>query len=452
MKRSVFLMTVVALMTIISSQVPVSITDSCRKYQPYQFEGTSIGSKLTVFYDMAKEERMEDVYSLKSVKLRKSCYKVQRVAKNNADTTPIPESTTDTENQLDILYANDAGKTFRFLVPAVVNNTLTSESANLISSIQQFIQNFSDNNGKFGFFTPSGFTSIILRKFQVPPFAQVDDCPESDAPKPTGDQFNYDCLLGEQKYSEYFMNKMTYDWPVWWMIFIVLTFVFVTNFVSNHMVFEERYRDNYWTFHPLYSIHHCASDVIFTSRSRLAQMYIIFCAIGFFNALMTKRYVEKTNEADQPLGLRLTVFPIFSIIFSIFTVYITGFFLNIYYKCHQTYIDDIKQADSHQAKKKVFEAYEASRYRRAYFYYILGAAVSLFFLAFTVWFLYGFKLENQGWWLLQVVIAVAFDWIVLDILIVFLARIKFLKALFKIRGFWFDYELHERYLEAAKVV
>jgi hypothetical protein len=449
MKESVILMTMAALAALTASQVPVTIDDACRKYQPYGFNGTSVGSKMTVYFDMAKEERIEDVYTLKSVKLRKSCYKVQRIAKNSADKTGSPVF--ETANQLDILYAKDDGTTFRFLVPAVVNSTLVNQNDNLLKSVQDFIEKSSDINGKFGFNTPTGFTSIVLREFQVPTFSTIEDCPASDAPAPTGDKFNYDCLLGEEPYSKYFLNQMTYDWPLWWMIFVVLTFVFVTNFQSNHMVFEERFRDNYWTFHPLYSVNHCASEVIFTRRSRMTQMYLIFCAIGFFNALMTKRYIEQSSEPDQPLALRLTVFPIFSIIFSIFSAYIAGIILNFSYRSHQNYIDQIQHADTHQSKKEVVEIYEASKYRRLYFFFIFTAMLSLFYLAMSIWFLYSFKLENQGWWLLQVVIAIAFDWIVLDILIVFLARISFLKSLFKLRGFWFDYELHERYMQAAKV-
>ncbi len=435
---------------LISAQNIVQITEECERYQPYSFVPAGDNSDLMVLYDLKKEERVEDQYSLSSISLKYNCYNLQRNsdATNAAKSVPVSISKT----QLELLYTQASGQKFRFLVPVNFEDNIQTSKTESLNSILNFIQKSSDNNGKVGFFTGNDFTSILLRNFTVSKaaFGEVSGCDAASSLAPTDKIYNYDCLLGEAQFTDYFLNQLTYNWPMWFLVIGSLLFVFTTNFLKNGMTMEEKYKNNFKTFHPLYSLHECSSETIFTKRSRIAQIFIIITAIAFFNALMTRRYIEKDDQPDQPLALRLTVFPIFSIIFSIFVAYITGILLSIFYRCHRNYITNIKGANTHDEKKHVLENYEASMYQRLFAFYIICVFVAIFFMAMSTWFLYGYKLENQGWWLLQVVIAVCFDWLVLDVLIVFLARISFLASIFKIRGFWFDYDLHEQYIEVGK--
>ena len=271
--------------------------------------------------------------------------------------------------------------------------------------------------------------------------------------------FRSNCLIRSQEITQeellynksFYLNLISYNWPFWYMIICILGFMMISNFVDEHSEYKIDMKDNYLTYYPLYSMFIISSEVIFTPRIRMAIFMFVLASIGWFNALMVYLYIELDEKADISYTYRLALFPFCSAIFSLFFAFLGGLLATFYYNSHRHYVNIVKKLDSFSEKEVALEEYEMTSFFRLHIFYFVIGFVGLFFFILPIWFLYFKNLENQGYWLLMVVIGFAWKYLVFDILVLLLGKFEVLTELLKLGGYWFDYDLHAEFKEIYKI-
>ena len=250
---------------------------------------------------------------------------------------------------------------------------------------------------------------------------------------------NGNCLVESEKPGEYFINTFSYNWALWVFVFITLSYFLISVFFNNTIP-SQYIEESNWTFHPFVSVATRGSE-IFTKKSRFAQLALEFSSIVFLSSLLTLEY------EDSNLGIRMVLFPFFGIIFGSIVSYIGGVFLLLNYRTHKRYVDNIKRAESAQERKRALDNYEKSRFQTFYIYYIFWFIVTTTFLVMSMYFMHNMKISIQGYWVLGLVIAAVLEYCVFYIIVVFLASASGLKKIFKIKGYYYEKQVHADYFE-----
>lgn len=260
--------------------------------------------------------------------------------------------------------------------------------------------------------------------------------------------FRFNCLIAQGNsnlYVDYKRNLISYNWAFWFAVCVVLISLVISNYVNDELPYDEKLKDNYLTHHPFYSLHYCASRVIFTPRMRLGIMTLAISAMGWFNGLMVYLYIQIDGEADVNFGIRLAVFGVFGAIFSQFFAFLGGLFAYWYYSVQKRFVNNYKRLESHQEREAEIERYEIDTFEKEHIFYFFHLLFGMFFLIMPIWFLFFKTLENQGFWLLQIVISFGFKYLVFDVVLVFIAKLGCFNSFMKLWGYWFDYSLHEEF-------
>lgn len=252
-------------------------------------------------------------------------------------------------------------------------------------------------------------------------------------------------------YEDYKLNRMAYNWPFWFMVATVVLYMFIANYLDEYIEYDETLKDNWRTFHPFYSLNYCASEVIFTRRIRLGIVALTLASMSWFNALMVHLYIQRWWIDDVHMAIRLALFPFCAAVFSLPFTLLIGVFANLYYRTHRRYVNNLKSLEEHGARELELERYEEDSFVWLHIFYFVLIIFGLFFLVFPIWFLYWHRVENQGYWLLQVVISFGWRYLVFDVIMMFLGRIGAFYNCMKIWGFWFDYNLHEEFRVVYKI-
>jgi hypothetical protein len=249
---------------------------------------------------------------------------------------------------------------------------------------------------------------------------------------------NGNCLV-DQEASVYFINTFSYNWALWVFVFITLGYFLVSVFFNNTIA-SNNIEESNWTLHPFVSVATRGSE-IFTKKSRFAQLALEFSPIVFLSALLTSEY------EDSSVIIRVLVFPLCGIVFGSIISYITGILINLNYTTHKTYISDIKDAESAQDRKRALDKYEKSRFQTFYLYYIFFFIFTTPFLVVSMYFMHNKRLNVQAYWTLGLVIAAVLEYCVFYIIVVFLAKSEGLKKLFKMKGYYYEKQVHVDYFE-----
>lgn len=266
-------------------------------------------------------------------------------------------------------------------------------------------------------------------------------------PRPIGNNPDIPSVV----YEDYKLNRMAYSWPFWFMVAMVVMYMLISNYLEEHLEYDETMKDNWLTFHPFYSLHRCASEVIFTRRIRLGIVGLTLSAMAWFNALMVHLYIQRWWTEDVSMAIRLALFPFCAAVFSVPFTLMMGAFANLYYRTHRRYVNNLKSLENHAERELELERYEEDSFVWLHIFYFVLIIFGLFFLVFPIWFLYWHTLENQGYWLLQVVISFGWRYLIFDVILMFFGRIGAFYNCMKIWGFWFDYGLHEEFKVVYKI-
>lgn len=446
---------------------------TCQNYQNYTFNVTpSNDIFMNTTMDLDTTLNNLRVYKLVSYGILPNCnFKVRNPALIRVNFTgtnvttfnPLPPVLPPTQTTevfvMNFTNTNNASQFYYFVIPIQQNSSGYNlgqwQFLNLLSTI-------GTAQGYFGYIDPTGniwaevlqtlglnYTSSNFTNYTCP--ADFNNTLQSK-------YFRYNCLIQRNLttdasiyYEDYRLNLIAYDWAFWYAVFNILMFMMISNYFDEEYGCEETQKDNYLTFHPLYSIYKCASPITFAPRMRLAIICFLNGAIGWFNALMVYLYVQIWGQADITFAYRLALFPFCAAVFSLFFAFLAGLLANLYYKTHRTYVNNMKQLSTHSEKEVEMERYEEDSFSKLHIYYFGLGVVGLFFFVMPVWFLYFRTLENQGWWLLQVVISLAWKYLVFDVIFTLFGKTVCGYNFMKLWGFWFDYELHEEFVPFYKL-
>lgn len=249
---------------------------------------------------------------------------------------------------------------------------------------------------------------------------------------------NGNCLV-TQETGQYFINTFSYNWALWVFVFVTLSYFLISVFFENSIP-SKYIEESNWTLHPFVSVATRGSE-IYTKKSRFAQLALEFSSIIFLSALLTNEY------PDSNVGIRVVLFPLFGIIFGSVVSYIGGVFLMLNYRTHKRYIVDMKRAESAEDRKRALNNYEKSRFQTFYIYYIFFFILTTSFLVVSMYFMHNRRLSVQSYWVLGLVVAAVLEYCVFYILVVFLASSSGLKKLFKVKGYYYEKEVHADYFE-----
>lgn len=252
-------------------------------------------------------------------------------------------------------------------------------------------------------------------------------------------------------YEDYYINRLSYNWPFWFAVGLVLGFMLIANYLDDLVDYDDRLRNNWLTFYPFYSLYHCASEVIFTRRIRLAIFTLRLASMGWFNALMVYRYIQVWGQPDVNWAMRLALFPACAAVFSLFWWLFAGVLANLYYATHRRYVDNLKTIEDLNAREAELERYEEDSFSKLHIFYFFIIIFGGFFIVFPIWALWWHTLENQGYWLLQMLISFGWSLLVFEPLFALLGRAAFLAPLIRLGGYWFDYDLHEEFKLVYKI-
>jgi len=445
----------------------------CKDYQNYTFNITPTQDIfMNTTYDLDTELNNLRVYKLIGYGIQPNCgFKVRYpslirtnfTGTNVSTFNPLPPVLPATQTTevliLNFTNTNNLSQTYHFVIPiqpSISGNTIGQwQFLNTLSTI-------GTAQGYFGYIDPTGnFWAEVLQTFAFNYSAASFNnytCGADFNNTSETEYFRYNCLIQSNNtndasiyYQDYQYNRISYDWAFWYAVFNILMFMMISNYVDEDFGYDETYKDNYLTFHPFYSIYKCGSSIIFTPRMRLAIVCFLNGAIGWFNALMVYLYIQIWGQADISFAYRLALFPFCAAVFSLFFAFFAGLLANFYYNSHRTYVDNVKLLTMHSEKEVELERYEEDSFSKSHIYYFGLGILGLFFFIMPVWFLYLKILENQGWWLLQVVISLAWKYLIFDVALMFLGKTAAFSGFMKLWGFWFDYDLHEEFAPFYKL-
>lgn len=253
---------------------------------------------------------------------------------------------------------------------------------------------------------------------------------------------NGNCVVDDQP-SKYFVNTFSYNWALWVFVFITLSYFLISVFFENTIP-SKYVEGSKWSFHPFASVSSRGSE-IYTKKARFAQLWLEVAGMMFLSALLTDAY------PDESLGMRLGLFPFAGVVFGSLVTYITGLFLGAYYRTHRKYIRDMREAESAMDRKNALDGYEKAKFQTIHIYYIFFFIFVTTFLVFGMYFMHNRDLSLQAYWTLGLVIWFVVDFGVLYILVVMMSGPEFCKKIFKIKGYWYDEQLHRDFFEVQGI-
>ncbi len=336
------------------------------------------------------------------------------------------------ENTFEISFKEeDSFNMITLVAPAILDNS--TSLANSVDSILTAV-NTPGTTGQFAY--EEGDNVVVV--LQNPVKINNNEITQLPCPNNPSDFYWFNCLANDEaKLTEYFRNQITYNYALWLFIFLMMGYFMIAIFLSYTM--DSYYdKEEVWSLHPVYSINNIATG-IYTKRARLTILFLEILSITMVSACMTK-------YLDQSLVIRLIVYPLAGIGMGIIVAYIAGFLLNRYYNSYRDYFAEIKVAESLEQRNYALEGFEKQSYQTEFVFYLFCSLIAIAFNALSIIFMLRETSTDFGWWILGIAIGVAINLLILDVLIVLIAKaVPGLIKLFRIRGFYYDHPLNQDY-------
>lgn len=398
----------------------------CKGYQTYVFDNN--GKNLQLARNIGLKTKTDAFYTLQENEIGK------RPRCNNIK---IGEHKIEFTEEIVFPYVDPRGYKLNIVVPVTGSGSSTTEDLTLTE-----LMNLMNNPGYLGSLwlgRDIKDKEIVLNR----PLESIPDaynqlkytCPTGEVLDTETHRFN--CIFDGDAIDDYFLNDISYNWALWLLIFYLLSFFFLNTCLDDGIPIEYA-KDSDWTIHPAVSIWTRGSE-IFTKQSRFANYFFFLGSLSFFTSLMHIKWAYKH------LAIRLLVFPVFGTIFALLTTIVSGAILNALYKVQWEFIDGYKKAESHDDKKHNLDKYDKRSFELTYIFYIYLIFAMAHFTIWPIYIMHDLPLEIQGYWIIGIIIGMAFDLLMWRILMVLLAHVALFKRVFKVYGYYYDNKLHEEY-------
>lgn len=230
--------------------------------------------------------------------------------------------------------------------------------------------------------------------------------------------------------SYFFQNPVRYNFGFWTVIgFVIFYFIIALYCERDLQLVDDTFNDNVWTFWAPYSIWYTGGEY-FTKTSRLTLLWLSMVTIMCIDMVF---FVNLTMWNDVA-GPALIVYPLFAIFCSWPINYIFGLIINRVYALQRVKF----------LTKKCPPEIDIDINTWWFLFYFPAYLWTAFGVVITAWQNSYTDTTVGSWWFLSLWIGWAVDIFFFDILIVFVCwLIPSSRWWFKIRGFWFDYELFQ---------
>ena len=424
---NVKLLTLSALLSLAAAQQDLNFGYECKGFQTYNFYDN--GNEVDIGFNIGVKTKTSNLYVLQTgnVGVRPRCF-----------TSNIGTRTFAYDSEVVFPYVDKDGTIVNIVAPLPTTVTVATPEQSLLDLISLV-----ENPGFLGYTwisRPDGQKDVILNQFlnAIPAAYNVIryECP-TGAISADEDAKRMNCIHDGTNIDDYFLNDISYTWALWVLIILMLFYFFSTMCIDDVIPLDYVPASN-WTYHPAVSFWTRGSE-IFTKQSRFANYIFFVASCAFFLALMHLRWY------DQKLAIRIVVLPFFSTIFALITTLITGYVLTKTYAIHWEFVNGYKAAQTHDERRTNLDNYERRQFKATYIFYVLLIFGLAHFFIWPIYIFYDAPLDIQGFWVVGIAIAVAFDMLVWRMLFVALGNIAFFARWFKMYGDWYDQKLHEEY-------
>lgn len=321
---------------------------------------------------------------------------------------------------------------------------LDSPGKAIVDSISEAINTFKSNY--FGTYGTVAYKESNVIRILIPKEIEVNEVELTQASCGTGSASEvkwFNCTVEGIPFGDYFYNGFPRNWTMWTFMFLIFMYFLVISFENDEMS-TYYHKTEYWSHHPAYSINKQTTEIA-SKIKKMAFLWTRTFAQLLFMSLFN-RFFSYTH-----LAIRLILFPLGAIAWSLIPIGIIGWIQNSYKKTFEVYVSEMKNCENLQQKVAVKEKWEESSYYRNYEFYVVSGAISIACSVISIIQMSEMPDEDHGWMILGLAIAVLFEILVLDIIVVFLAKkSEALNNLFKLRGYWYEYELENDFLLHGK--
>ena len=434
---------------------PIVISQVCKNYQiPYfNFTTDLVPAKLTTKYSHISSLQEFKTYQFTQYSIERNCYHINYESRTENGTiySTLPLQPTITDYSLKITFSNfdspNKAKTYNFVYPITDVSAGSKTDKEYLYDVLFYTGARSGPQGAFGFFQNNeNFFSIIPKIFPFPITAFGKNitnltsltCP--DWVKANYTFYRFNCLTDQDdEYAKYSYITLVGNFAFWALVIFMVVFIVISNYYDEDVEITEKIKDNYLLAHPVMSLHLASDSQTFPRRPRITMIFSVACAIFWFNAIIDYRFMNTPDREDISLVIRLLVLGIFSALFGLIFEFIFGSSICLYYRTNKVFTKKFTENTDYDQKKFLIEKYEESNFQMLHVFYFLNIILALFFIVSSVYWIYWFSTDDQAWWLLQGVIGIAFKYLLIDVILMFLAKMEGIRKVLYFRGYLPDY-------------
>lgn len=454
----------------------VIVGKSCDAYQLANFTMNPTPSSpygLNLTYDLKSEKQNLTTWDFKNYSLfQPDCFVITRNISSSdnrtVNGTVYPQlakdnSTAFAQAQLIMTFnLRNEQDTYKYVISVNATDATKTPSQSILD-VMTYIQTSSSQFGTIGFWEgPKRFVAVVPKTLQVSSqmLTNSSPLPPCTSANLTGnatilntevnkDVYRFNCLLNPNitateshylNYSEYKYLTVTHSFPFWLLVFAMLSFIVITNFIDEDLPNPESVKTSIWMNYPLYTIGVAANSQIYPRRMRVALVYFVGVSIFWFNAILDYRYMNRLGKEDINLGMRLGLIAFLSAVFGLIWEFVFGSILALYYRINRLFLQKWEQETDYERRKPILENYEERNFQVTHIFYFIFIIIGLFFTITPIYFLYWTSTDDQAWWLLQGTIGCLWKYLVFDLMLMVVGWCACGRWVTWLRGFEFDYD------------
>jgi len=246
-------------------------------------------------------------------------------------------------------------------------------------------------------------------------------------------------------YKEFVGTGLRTNFALWTSIIWMLIFFVWTNGAENDTPINDKFANNYWTLHPLYSTMQFGSET-YTKTSRLC-LWVTTIAIQQF--IVSIFYYNSVNNSNVGKITYIVAYAFIAWGVSVPLTYLLAHPLMSIYNSHVEYARVYRGNKDVKYREYVTDQYEMGKIKLYFrFYIILLGTVILSFVA-SVGLIQDMEMNDHWHWLASAGGCWLFDMLIMDVLICLLGGVPSLLKVLRMRGYYIDYDLDVkmRYLD-----
>ncbi len=236
-----------------------------------------------------------------------------------------------------------------------------------------------------------------------------------------------------------FFSTFKINFVLWIMVCFTLTYFIWALGTSTNDPLLPHYIGSTWFNYSFYSVW-VFGNPRQTKTSRLTLILIdigaILIAVAFLHWIYRKEKIVDRVAISAAVGVG----------FGLIIQRIGAFFLNGLTRAHHRFLDNIKNCTTHDQREDCLDHYDNSRLTWNYLFYVYALLVWMGACWGAIGILINFDNAKFWWFMLSFGIALAFEFIIVDLLCVLLGKgnsgfARFVQS----RGYYIDFPLHEKF-------